>query len=122
MGEIMKSNREEKTSTLNQGRPPHSEASPQQRLLLPTIQASGRRSPPPGKSFPETGSPGPPARERFPFRPVHTARSLTTRPIHPLSASPLGSARSRPGREATKRTLDGEDRFDTMKREGEGGL
>ena len=47
MGEIMKSNREEKTSTLNQGRPPHSEASPQQRLLLPTIQASGRRSPPP---------------------------------------------------------------------------
>ena len=74
MGEIMKSNREEKTSTLNQGRPPHSEASPQQRLLLPTIQASGRRSPPPGKSFPETGSPGPPARERFPFRPVHTAR------------------------------------------------
>ena len=74
MGEIMKSNREEKTSTLNQGRPPHSEASPQQRLLLPTIQASGRRSPPPGKSFPETGSPGPPARERFPFRLVHTAR------------------------------------------------
>ena len=70
MGEIMKSNREEKTSTLNQGRPPHSEASPQQRLLLPAIQASGRRSPPPGKSFPETGSPGPPARERFPFRPV----------------------------------------------------
>ena len=38
MGEIMKSNREEKTSTLNQGRPPHSEASPQQRLL----RVSGR--------------------------------------------------------------------------------
>ena len=32
-----------------------------------------------------------------------------------------GSDRSSQGREAAKRTLDGEDRFDTMKREGEGG-
>ena len=36
--------------------------------------------------------------------------------------APNQTARSRLGREAAKRTLDGEDRSDTMKREGKGGL
>ena len=45
MGAIMKSNREEKTSTPNQGRPPHSEASPQQRLLLSPKPATGEKLP-----------------------------------------------------------------------------
>ena len=35
--------------------------------------------------------------------------------------SPLGSARSGPGREAAERTLDGEDRFGTIHGEGKGG-
>ena len=39
-----------------------------------------------------------------------------------ISSASFGSARSRPGREAAKRTLDGEDRSATMKREGKGGL
>ena len=39
-----------------------------------------------------------------------------------VSSASFGSARSRPGREAAKLTLDGEDRSDTMKREGKGGL
>ena len=56
----------------------------------------------------------------------HTlARPRTPRPDPPLSlvsSASFGSARSRPGREAAKRTLDGEDRSDTMKREGKGGL
>ena len=56
-------------------------------------------------------------------------RSGSFRRVRPTTAppfslveqrSPLGSARSRPGREAAKRTLDGEDRFDTMKCEGKG--
>ena len=56
--------------------------------------------------------------ERFPFGP-------STRPDPPfslVSSASFGSARSRPGREAAKRTLDGEDRSDTMKREGKGGV
>ena len=56
--------------------------------------------------------------------------SLATRPRAPrpdppfplVSSASFGSARSRPGREAAKRTLNGEDRSDTMKREGKGGL
>ena len=45
-------------------------------------------------------------------------------PPFPLVSSFVVSdrPRSRPGREAAKRTLDGEDRSDTMKREGKGGL
>ena len=43
-------------------------------------------------------------------------------PFPLVNSHPLGSARSRPGREAAKRTLDGEDRSDTMKREGKGGF
>ena len=43
-------------------------------------------------------------------------------PFPLVSSASFGSARSSPGREAAKRTLDGEDRFDTMKREGKGGL
>ena len=43
-------------------------------------------------------------------------------PFPLVSSASFGSARSRPGREAAKRTLDGEDRSDTMKREGKGGL
>ena len=46
----------------------------------------------------------------------------TPPPFFLVSSAPFGSARSRPGREAAKRTLDGEDRSDTMKREGKGGL
>ena len=57
-------------------------------------------------------------------------RFLSARPHGPnpqppfplVSSASFGSARSRPGREAAKRTLDGEDRSDTMKREGKGGL
>ena len=48
----------------------------------------------------------------------------TPRPEPPfplVSSASFGSARSSPGREAAKRTLDGEDRSDTMKREGKGG-
>ena len=43
-------------------------------------------------------------------------------PFPLVSSASFGSARSSPGREAAKRTLDGEDRSDTMKREGKGGL
>ena len=55
-------------------------------------------------------------------------RFLSARPHGPpppfplVSSASFGSARSRLGREAAKRTLDGEDRSDTMKREGKGGL
>ena len=42
-------------------------------------------------------------------------------PFPLISSASFGSARSSPGREAAKRTLDGEDRSDTMKREGKGG-
>ena len=56
-------------------------------------------------------------------------RFLSARPHGPnpqppfplVSSASFGPARSRPGREAAKRTLDGEDRSDTMKREGKGG-
>ena len=51
------------------------------------------------------------------------ARPRAPHPPFPLvSSASFGSARSRPGREAAKRTLDGEDRSNTMKREGKGGL
>ena len=53
------------------------------------------------------------------------ARPRAPRPAPPfllVSSASFGSARSSPGREAAKRTLDGEDRSDTMKREGKGGL
>ena len=43
-------------------------------------------------------------------------------PFPLVSSASFGSARSSPGREAAKRTLDGEDRSATMKREGKGGL
>ena len=42
-------------------------------------------------------------------------------PFPLVSSASFGSARSSPGREAAKRTLDGEDRSDTMKHEGKGG-
>ena len=56
-------------------------------------------------------------------------RFLSARPHGPkpqppfplVSSASFGPARSSPGREAAKRTLDGEDRSDTMKREGKGG-
>ena len=54
-----------------------------------------------------------------------TPRSAPHGPNPPfplVSSASLGPARSRPGREAAKRTLDGEDRSATMKREGKGGL
>ena len=40
-------------------------------------------------------------------------------PFPLISSASFGSDRSSQGREAAKRTLDGEDRFDTIKREGE---
>ena len=43
-------------------------------------------------------------------------------PFSLLNSHPFRSARSRPGREAAQRTLDGEDRSGTMKREGKGGF
>ena len=50
--------------------------------------------------------------ERFPFGP-------NPQPPFPLvSSASFGSARSRPGREAAKRTLDGEDRSGTIRGEG----
>ena len=59
--------------------------------------------------------------------PERTAPQMTAgraRPEPPpfslINSHPFGSARSSPGREAAKRTLDGEDRSDTMKREGKG--
>ena len=65
-------------------------------------------------------------------RPVRCYRTLSNEiqnhwliciPPFPLvSSASFGSARSSPGREAAKRTLDGEDRSDTMKREGKGGF
>ena len=48
--------------------------------------------------------------------------SRPTPPFPLVSSASFGSARSRPGRDAAKRTLDGEDRSDTMKREGKGGF
>ena len=74
--------------------------------------------------------------ERFPFgfaanmndnilyhalAPLSIPRSALP-PFPLVSSASFGSARSRPGREAAKRTLDGEDRSDTMKRDGKGGL
>ena len=57
-------------------------------------------------------------------------RFLSARPHGPnpqppfplVSSASFGPARSSPGREAAKRTLDGEDRSGTMKREGKGGV
>ena len=43
-------------------------------------------------------------------------------PFPLVSSASFGSARSSPGREAAKRTLDGEDRSDTMKARGERGV
>ena len=43
-------------------------------------------------------------------------------PFPLVSSASFGSAQSSPGREAAQRTLDGEDRFDTIKREGKGGF
>ena len=55
--------------------------------------------------------------ERFPFSP-------STRPDPPLfprkQTPPSGSARSGPGRETAKRTLDGEDRSEIIRHEGKG--
>ena len=42
-------------------------------------------------------------------------------PFPSLNSASFGSARSRPGREAAKRTLDGEDRFGMIDGEGKGG-
>ena len=56
--------------------------------------------------------------ERFPFGP---SRHGPNPPLSLINSHPFGSARSRPGREAAKRTLDGEDRSGTIKREGKGG-
>ena len=48
---------------------------------------------------------------------------LIRSPPFPLvNSHPFGSDRSGQGREAAKRTLDGEDRSGTMKREGKGGF
>ena len=48
------------------------------------------------------------------------AHWLICSPLSLVNSHPFGSARSGPGREAAKRTLDGEDRSDMMKREGKG--
>ena len=45
---------------------------------------------------------------------------VTVPPPFPRKQRPLVSARSRPGREAAKRTLDGEDRSEIIWREGKG--
>ena len=70
--------------------------------------------------------------ERFPFGFApnmndnilyHALSPRSAPPPFPLvNSHPFGSARSSPGREAAKRTLDGEDRSGTIKREGKGGL
>ena len=69
--------------------------------------------------------------ERFPFGFAamndnilyHALAPLSALPPFPLvNSHPFGSARSSPGREAAKRTLDGEDRSGTIKREGKGGF
>ena len=49
-------------------------------------------------------------------------RTARSPPFPLVSSASFGSARSRPGREAAERTLDGEDRSDTIKREGKGGF
>ena len=54
--------------------------------------------------------------ERFPSGPPSTARM----PFSLINSHPFGSARSRPGREAAKRTLDGEDRSGIIQGEGKG--
>ena len=41
---------------------------------------------------------------------------------HPLPFRPVHTARSGPGREAAKRTLDGEDRSGIIQGEGKGGI
>ena len=51
-------------------------------------------------------------------------RPRAPRPAPPfplVSSASFGSARSRPGREAAKRTLDGEDRSGIIQGEGKGG-
>ena len=55
---------------------------------------------------------------KVPFRPVHTARMS---PFPLINSHPFGLARSSPGREAAKRTLDGEDRSEIIQGEGKGG-
>ena len=57
--------------------------------------------------------------ERFPFGPASTARNPPPFPL--INSHPFGSARSGPGREAAKRTLDGEDRSEIIQGEGKGG-
>ena len=52
---------------------------------------------------------------KVPFRPVHTPP-----PFSLINSHPFGSARSRPGREAAQRTLDGEDRSGIIRDEGKG--
>ena len=52
--------------------------------------------------------------ERFPFGPAGAVRP----PLSLINSHPFGSARSRPGREATQRTLDGEDRSGIIRDEG----
>ena len=58
--------------------------------------------------------------ERFLSARPHGPNPLPPFPL--ISSASFGSARSSQGREAAKRTLDGEDRSGTMKREGKGGL
>ena len=55
---------------------------------------------------------------KVPFRP---GKHGPNAPFSLVSSASFGSARSRLGREAAKRTLDGEDRSGTIKREGKGG-
>ena len=43
-------------------------------------------------------------------------------PFPLINSHPFGSARSSPGREAAKRTLDGEDRSGIIQGEGKGGM
>ena len=90
---------------------------------------------PAGDSAPRLRLRRPGMPERFPFgfatmndnilyhalAPLSIPRSALP-PFSLVSSASFGSARSRPGREAAKRTLDGEDRSDTMKREGKGGF
>ena len=45
----------------------------------------------------------------------------STPPFPLVSSASFGSARSSPGREAAKRTLDGEDRSEIIQGEGKGG-
>ena len=72
---------------------------------------AGRKTPELEKSNPDLGRGGE-ARLR---------QGFFLNPLSPRASSCRIGPR-RPGREAAKRTLDGEDRSDTMKREGKGGL